>query len=95
MSASQLETLYSEAVAALDAGDYDTAITKAMAVKVRLATMPNVERSLGGGGKQRTEWANAASLNTFILECRRLKGASLGLQQSKITYARPSLSEDY
>ncbi|HEX5102405.1 MAG TPA: hypothetical protein VFV87_01245, partial [Pirellulaceae bacterium] len=68
----QLEALYLAAVAALDAGDYDTAIVKAQACKVRLATTPNVDRSLGGGGRQQMQWTNAAALDSFIRECKLL-----------------------
>lgn len=94
MSVSQLEALYTEAVAALDGGDYDTAIRKAMAIKARLAATPNVLRGLGGGGQQQLIWANQAALDTFIRECRNLKSQAIaenvgGIQQTKVVYARP------
>jgi hypothetical protein len=98
MSVAQLESLYSEAVAALESGDYDTAILKAMAIKARLGTTPNVLRSLGGGGQQQLQWANVAAMNSFIADCRSLKNQaraeSLGIQQTKITYARPDDTSD-
>jgi hypothetical protein len=95
MSVSQIEALYTAAVAALDSGDFDTAIRKALAAKARLALTPNVTRSLAGGGQQGLSWANAAALDKFVAECRNLKAQSLaessgGIQQTKVTYARPS-----
>lgn len=99
MSVSQLEALYSEAVAALDAGDYALAVKKALAVKVRLATTPNVLRSLGGGGQQHLVWANQQALDRFIAECKALSAAdtvgSAGLQMMKLKYARPDGGDDF
>lgn len=94
MSMAQLDTLYAAAVAALDGGDYDTAITKAMALRVRLATTPNLSRNLSGGGSQSVTWGGAEGLDRFIAECRRAKASAAAarsgpFQQTKITYARP------
>jgi hypothetical protein len=99
MSIAQLDSLYAEAVAALDAGDYDTAIAKALALKVRLAATPNLSRSLAGGGQQSLAWGGAQGLDQFIAEVRKLKAQMLaersgGIQQTKIIYARPVDSGD-
>lgn len=99
MSIAQIESLYGEAVAALDAGDYQTAIRKAIACKARLATTPNISRSLAGGGQQGMSWANAAALDEFIKEARKLLAQDLaqssgGLQQTKIIYARAEESSE-
>lgn len=98
MSIAQLETLYQAAVDALDSGDYDTAIRKALALKARLATTANVTRNLAGGGSQGLTWGGAAELNEFIAQCRKLKAESVygsaGLQQIPITYKRPSAVEE-
>lgn len=92
MALADLESLYAAAVSALESGSYDTAITKALALKARLATTPNIGRSLGSGS-QSLAWANAVALDSFIAECRKLKvqanAATYGMQRTKITYARP------
>lgn len=95
MTIAQIDALYTEAVAALDAGNYATAISKALAAKLRLATTPNLARALGGGGSQSLAWAGAPAIDAFIAEVRKLKAQALaessgGLQQTKITYARPT-----
>ncbi len=92
MSIADLETLYTAAVAAIDAAEYDTAITKLMAVKLRLATTPNLTRATGGGGSQGISW-NAAEIDSLIAQCRQLKSQALaaasgGMQSSRIVYSR-------
>jgi hypothetical protein len=93
MTIAQLNTLYTEAVAAIDSGDYTTAIKKLMACKVRLATTPNLTRGLGGGGSTGMSW-NPAQLESLIEDCRKLKAAALvnstsgPIQATKVTYTR-------
>lgn len=99
MSIAQLDTLYTAAVAAIDAADWDTAIAKLMAVQARLATTPNLTRSLAGGGSQGLTW-NPGQISELIANCRRQKAAarhaSVGpFQTTKITYARAASSDDY
>lgn len=99
MTIAQIDTLYTEAISALDAGDYATAIRKAQAAKLRLATTPNLARALGGGGSQSLAWAGAGTIDSFIAECRKalaqkLAESSGGLQQTKITYARPTSTDE-
>lgn len=95
MSLADLESLYSQAVAALEAGDYDLAINKALACKMRLATTPNLSRILAGGGQQMMQWANAASLDQFIAQCRQMKATAIAassrgpIQRTRIIYSRP------
>lgn len=94
MSQATLDTLYAAAVAALDGGDYETAIAKATAAKIRLATMPAIN-SNAGSGSQSLAWPNASAIDGFITECRKAKAAALAaasgpLQYTKITYARPT-----
>jgi len=91
MSIADLETLYEAAIAALDSGDYDTAIVKANALQLRLATMPSVTQRQGGRTEFTAEW-----IDRFIAQCRKLKSetaaaAATGgpFQVTKITYARP------
>lgn len=94
MSIAELNTLYTAAVAAMDSADWDTAITKLMAMQARLASTPNITRALGGGGSQGIAW-NAASLKDLIAECRRNKAAVTAAasetgpwQTTKVTYKR-------
>lgn len=93
MSLADLETLYDEAVAAVGDGDFDTAITKAMSIKLRLST---VARSAGASSRNMT-LPTPADLDSFIRDCRQQKAAALAatghLQQTKITYVRPEASE--
>jgi hypothetical protein len=102
MTVSDIETLYTEAIAAFDAGDYDLAIRKAASVKLRLATTPNLTRTFAGGGSQGIVWASAQAIDSFIRDCRSLKAtaqsssSSYGpFQQTKVTYKRPDDTGDY
>jgi hypothetical protein len=97
MSIAQLDTLYEAAVAAMDAGSFDTAILKLMAIKVRLATTPNLSKSLGGGGASSITW-NAAEIDTLIGQCHQMKAlaahATSGpFRQTKVAYARAGIVE--
>jgi hypothetical protein len=99
MSLAELNTLYTAAATALAARDYDGAIANAMAIQVRLATTPNVTRSLAGGGSQALSF-NPAELDSFIANCRQLKTsaahASSGpFRSCKVTYVRPDSVSDF
>lgn len=99
MSIADLNTLYAEVVAAIDAGSYDLAIRKIMAMKARLATTPNLSRSLGGGGSQSVTW-NAAQLDSLISDCRKAKAAASHATSGPfvcvpVTYQRPDATGDY
>jgi hypothetical protein len=99
MSISELNTLYTEAVAAIDAADYDLAIRKLMAVKARLATTPNITRALAGSGSQGISWA-PAQIDSLIAQCRQLKAAARAatsgpFQQTKVVYRRPDNADSY
>jgi hypothetical protein len=98
MSVAELDTLYAAAVAAIDAGNYTLAIQKLMAIKVRLATTPNITRSLSGGGSQQLSW-NANQIDTLIGQCQTMQAtaaatASGPFQQTKVIYARASSTEE-
>lgn len=73
MSIAELETLYAAAIAALDAGQYETAIIKANAIKLRIATMPSVAQRQGARTEFTAQW-----VDSFIAECRRLLAESSG-----------------
>jgi len=91
MSIAQLDALYTAAVAAIDAAEYSVAITKLMAIKIRLTTTPNITRSMGGAGSQSIAW-NSETIDSLIAQCRQLQAAvtsaSTGIQQMKVVYAR-------
>ena len=94
MSIAELNTLYTAAVAEIDAGDYAAAVKKLMAIQVRLATTPNLNRATGGGGSQSITW-NAAEIDSLIAQCNRMTSAATAaasgpFQQSKIKWARLS-----
>ena len=72
MSTAQLETLYDAAVAAMDVGDFFTAILKLMAIKTRLAITPNLARSIGSGGTSSVTW-NTVEIDGLIKQCRQLQ----------------------
>jgi len=99
MSIAELDTLYAAAVAAIDDGDYATAITKLMAMQARLSTTPNLTRGTGGGGSQSIAW-NASEIPGLITNCRKQLAAATAasggpFQQSKVVYARADNSGDY
>jgi len=92
MTIAALNTLYTAAEAAIDADDYDGAIKIALKAKMRLATMPDVSRSVGQGS-QALAWKNAVGIDNWITEVRKLKNASLlaaggPFLQTKVNYQR-------
>jgi hypothetical protein len=99
MSIAELNTLYTAAIAARAAGDYDTAILHAQSILLRLATMPNVTQG-SGGDTQGLTFPGADSVREFIATTNQAKAAALHaagggiFRQSKIVYARPDAVED-
>ncbi len=98
MSLAALNSLYAAAEAAIDADDFDGAIKIALKAKMRLATMPNVSRAVGQGS-QALAWANAAAIDSWIAEVRKLKNASLlavggPFVQTKVNYQRAEATGD-
>ena len=94
MSIAELNTLYSAAATAMEAGDWDTAITKLMAMQARLASTPNLTRNLAGGGSQAIAW-NGVNITELIGQCRINKAQALSaasasgpFQSTKVTYTR-------
>lgn len=99
MSVAELETIYDAAVAALDAGEYLTAKLGFMKLVARRAAMPDVERSLGGAGRQGIKWRDV-DLNSLIAQCDKMltasRVASGGVfQQIPVTYKRVDATDDY
>lgn len=92
MSIAALNSLYTSAVAAFDAGDYTAAIAAAMKAQMLLGTTPNLTRSLGAGS-QAISWNDGASIERFIQNCQRLAKAAAvqsggPFRSSKVVYAR-------
>jgi hypothetical protein len=92
MSLSDLETLCTAAIAAMDAGDWDTAVLKLMAIRARRAVTPDMTAATTGGGTQGIRWT-PSELDSLIAECRRNQrstavAAGGPFRSSKITYAR-------
>lgn len=92
MSIAALNSLYTSAVAAFDAGDYTAAIAAAVKAQMLLGTTPNLTRSLGSGS-QAISWNDGASIERFIQNCQRLAKAAAvqsggPFRTSKVVYAR-------
>lgn len=92
MSIAELNALYTAAAAAMESSQWSTAITKLMAMQARLASTPNVTRSLGGGGSQGIQW-NSQSLADLISFCQKQSAAETAAasgpwQTTEITYKR-------
>lgn len=75
MSIAELNSLYTSAAASMASADWSSAITYLMQMQARLASTPNVERQLAGGGSQKIGW-NSATINDLIAQCRRNLAAS-------------------
>lgn len=89
MSYSLLTSAMTAAVAALESGDYATALTKARVARGYLATIPSVKNS----GSEMT-WSYSA-IDGFIRDCKEAQREALmtstnGVMQiQKVQYQRP------
>jgi hypothetical protein len=89
-----LNTTMDAAIAALSAGDYSTAVNKALTAQAILATLPKVSRSQGtGGGAQSAEW-DAQAIDNFVRRLRQQQGASLGVQTAAVEIVEPTQYQD-
>lgn len=90
---SRINVLMESADAALAAGDYSAAEVYAIRAQGLIGGMPNLTQ-----GDRSMTWT-PAGIGQFIANCRRLKAessaGSTGIQQSKVTYARPTATDDY
>lgn len=89
-----LDTLYDAAIAADASADYGTAARHARAILLRLATIPNAQRSFGGGSQGLT-FPGGESVQAFLDRVEKLaRGAAVAaggpFKCSKVTYARPT-----
>jgi len=89
------QTLDAAARAAIDSGDWTTAIEKLLQLQTALAAMPNVARNAGGGQESFT--FNASNIPAVIANCRRqaaraaVAASSNGpWQVSTVKYVRPT-----
>lgn len=99
MSVAELETIYDAAVAALDAGDYQSAKLGFMKLMARRAAMPDLERALGSTGRQSIKWRDV-DLQSLIAQCDKMLAAARTAARGPVTaipirYARPSATDTY
>lgn len=85
VSASRINATVEEAVAAMEAGDWSTAIRKLMAAQARLAAKPDSTSGMSG-----LRW-DRASITRLLAECRRMQtsaatASSGGIRRSAIEY---------
>jgi hypothetical protein len=71
------------AIAALEAGDFETALRKALAAQAMLASMPQVNSQ---SNQNSMAWMNAPEIEKFILNVHRQQAVAMGLRSSAITY---------
>ena len=94
MSLERLTALAEAAVAALELGDYDLAIRKAIACKPLLAVTPEIQRG-SAGNSQSMAFRSPDAIDSFVSECRKLATAATAavsgpFAQSAIRYRRPT-----
>jgi len=80
-----IETLGNAARTAMLAGDWATALSYAHAAQMELATTPDSEFINATGFK-----FDRRAIESMIANICRQQAVSLGMQQTKITYARPT-----
>jgi hypothetical protein len=86
----QLNQYMSQAVAALVARDYDTAVNLALAAQAIAASLPKASRSAGsGGGTQSAAW-DAQAISEFVVRCRQQQAAAAGVQVRSKVYVPPA-----
>jgi hypothetical protein len=82
------------AVAALQSGDFSTALQQAIAAQGFLALIPRTSHSAGvGGGAHAFEYSPQA-IDEFVKNLRRQQSAALGVQSSPIVISEPAVLED-
>lgn len=93
VSVSRLTALAEAAIAALENGDYATAIRSALAIKPLLAATPDMSRS-SAGDSQSMSFRNAEAIDSFVKECRQLQNQAAAqssggpFAQSLVRYQR-------
>jgi hypothetical protein len=87
--------LQNAAIAAMDAGDWDTAIVKLMALQLCRPTSMN-EGTTGGA----TKGIQFDRIDSLIKQCKQMKAAAAAerggpIRQTRIIYQRPDAAEVY
>ena len=88
-TASQISAKVAEAVTAIEAGEYATALAKLLSAKALLVTLPR--RSAKNGTELEYD---AASIDTLIVEVRRLRAAGGGVRQTQVEYQTTPPTDD-
>jgi len=94
MSFAEIETLWTAAQVAFDAGDYDTAYKKAVLLRGRVGTTFEVYRS-ASGATSGYKLPDPQFLEGFLRDCKELrKTVTTGgsIQTTKITPTRASMT---
>lgn len=99
MSIAELEALNTSYVTAVDAGDWNGALSVLTKIAVRLATTPNLSRGIGGGGSQSITWTSQSIAEQQAFCRKQLAAAAHATAgpfvQIPVTYARPDSSGEY
>ena len=84
MTVAAFNTAIAAAVTAIEAGDNSTAVMKLRAAKVLLLGLPDSVR-----GSNQLRWDRGA-FDQMIADMSKAVTAATGIQESLVTYARPS-----
>lgn len=85
MTISEINTEIDATESLVKAGNYSAALDRALCVQLGLAGMPDIEK--GGRGGETMKWP-LDRIDKFILNLRQRITSSVGLQRTKVTYAR-------
>lgn len=89
MAYSDVQTAMTAATAALQSGDYATALTQAIAAQGHMAVLPDGGLASATGGAHTMEWDDK-KIENFIANIRRRRGANAGIQRTLVTKVRPT-----
>ena len=96
MTIAGIETLNSAYESAVDAQSWDEALRILSKIAIRLATTPNLQRNLGGGGSQSITWTSQsiAEQQAFCRQMKASAASALGpFQITKVKYVRPDATD--
>jgi hypothetical protein len=79
----QINAKVAEAVAAQEAGDYQTALTKLRSAKMLISSTPDARH-----GEGMLQWERT-SIDSMIRDLTRQLSASAGIRRTKVVYKRP------
>ena len=83
MSAAEIKTKIDEAVAANEAGDFATALTKLRSARLLLVATPDARQ-----GEDELKWRS--DIDALMKSIEAEKRASVGITRKKIVHARPT-----